>query len=323
MTRGRKVRIGLAAATLAALAACEEPPAPAPVPDPVPEAVPAPPPPPDPAPEVQPRSEASTALAAYYRRLQANLLAQGLMRTDGGGPDTAFTGSQLGRNFVRIALFDEYTQRGEVLEARQTLSTLRRWEGPVRMQVGFGASVPEDQRVQDRNAIGAYARRLGRVTGHPVSTVQDGGNFHVLVLNEDDRLAYGDSLRALVPGIAESSVRAFLSPPRSTLCLVIAFSDGSSPGYTQAVALIRGEHPDALRLACIHEELAQGLGLPNDSPLARPSIFNDDDEFALLTGHDEMLLRILYDDRLRAGMSAAEAAPIGRAIAEELLGGGA
>ena len=32
------------------------------------------------------------------------------------------------------------------------------------------------------------------------------------------------------------------------------------------------------------------MGLANDSPEARPSIFNDDEEYALLTGHDEMLL---------------------------------
>ena len=76
-----------------------------------------------------------------------------------------------------------------------------------------------------------------------------------------------------------------------------------------------------MRLACIHEEMAQGLGLANDSPRARPSIFNDDEEFALLTTHDEMLLRMLYDDRLRSGMGAAEAAPIARQIARELLGG--
>jgi hypothetical protein len=44
--------------------------------------------------------------------------------------------------------------------------------------------------------------------------------------------------------------------------------------------VIRAEHPDLLRLSCLHEEIAQGLGLPNDSPRARPSIFNDDEEFA-------------------------------------------
>ena len=91
--------------------------------------------------------------------------------------------------------------------------------------------------------------------------------------------------------------------------------------YSQAVALIRAEHPEALRLACVHEELAQAMGLANDSPEARPSIFNDDEEFGLLTRHDELLLRMLYDDRLRVGMSAAEAAPIARVIATELVGG--
>ena len=102
---------------------------------------------------------------------------------------------------------------------------------------------------------------------------------------------------------------------------MIAFSEAGSTTYTKAVALIRGEHPDLLRLACIHEELAQGLGLANDSPQARPSIFNDDEEFGLLTTHDELLLRMLYDPRLTPGMSAAEAAPIARRIASELMGG--
>ena len=69
----------------------------------------------------------------------------------------------------------------------------------------------------------------------------------------------------------------------------------------------------------VHEELAQAMGLPNDSPQARPSIFNDDDEFGLLTTHDEYLLRMLYDPRLTPGMTAAQAEPIVRQIASELL----
>ncbi len=86
------------------------------------------------------------------------------------------------------------------------------------------------------------------------------------------------------------------------------------------MALIRSEHPDLFRLSCIHEEIAQGLGIPNDSPRARPSIFNDDDEFALLTRHDELLLQMLYDPRLTPGMTAEEARPIARIIARELMG---
>ena len=71
----------------------------------------------------------------------------------------------------------------------------------------------------------------------------------------------------------------------------------------------------------MHEEVAQGLGLANDSAAARQSIFNDDEEFALLTSHDEFLLRMLYDPRLKTGMSAQQALPIVRRIAAELTGG--
>ena len=77
-------------------------------------------------------------------------------------------------------------------------------------------------------------------------------NFHVLVLNEDDRTGYADQLRTLVPGIDPTSVQAFLDVPRDTLCLVLAFSIDGSPEYSQAVAMIRGEHPDLLRLVCVH-----------------------------------------------------------------------
>jgi hypothetical protein len=76
-----------------------------------------------------------------------------------------------------------------------------------------------------------------------------------------------------------------------------------------------------MRQSCVQEELAQGLGLANDSPRARPSIFNDDEEFATLTRMDELLLRILYDRRLRPGMTEEEARPIVEVIAAELMGG--
>ena len=65
--------------------------------------------------------------------------------------------------------------------------------------------------------------------------------------------------------------------------------------------------------------MAQGLGLANDSLAARPSIFNDDEEFALLTPHDELLLRILYDPRMRPGMTPSTATEQTEIIVRELL----
>src|SRR5690606_30868465 len=80
---------------------------------------------------------------------------------------------------------------------------------------------------------------------------------------------------------------------------------------------IGSEATGIMRRLCLHEEITQGLGLTNDSD-ARPSIFNDDQEFALLTDHDRLLLRTLYDPRLKPGMTEAEAMPLVKRIVGEL-----
>ncbi|TDE36761.1 DUF2927 domain-containing protein [Antarcticimicrobium sediminis] len=272
-----------------------------------------------------PRTGESRDLARYYRIVQNDLLTRGLLRTDGGGPDTPFSADDLVRDFETIAFFDEYS-RGTTT-ARRTRGSegeLSRWSAPVRIGVEFGASVQPAQRTRDANDITGYANRLAKITGHPISVLRDAGpgaNFQVFVAGEDDRAYFQTRLKQLIPSISAEELALFRNLPRSFYCLVIAVSGSRTPNtYTRAVALIRAEHPDLVRLSCIHEELAQGLGLPNDSPEARPSIFNDDDEFALLTNHDELLLKMLYDPRLRPGMTASEARPVTRIIARELMG---
>lgn len=259
-------------------------------------------------------------IARYFARIEAQRRAEGLLRTDVEAPDLPFTPADLVENFVRIALYDEYQMVGGRPVARATPSTLRRWQEPVRMRLEFGASVPPDIRDRDRREVAGLAARLGRLTGHPVSLGRGGGNFHVLVLSEAERRAIGPRLRELVPGIDDATVRIVTEMPLETFCLALAFSRGGDDVYTDAVTVIRAEHPDLTRRACYHEELAQAMGLPNDSLRARPSIFNDKAEFALLTPHDELLLRILYDPRLRPGMREAEARPIVTRIVAELMG---
>ncbi|MEM9637732.1 MAG: DUF2927 domain-containing protein [Pseudomonadota bacterium] len=268
--------------------------------------------------QLRPTSEKSAALRSYLVQVQAAQLGQGLLREDGGGPDTPFTSAMLARNFERIVFFNEYER---ALQGRGGESPLRRWSGPVRVGTIFGNSVPPSQRNADGTAIRSYARRLGQITGHPINTFGP-PNFIVIVASEDDRGDALDAAAARVPGITPGSLNALRSLSRDTYCAVAAYAAGSDANtYTAAVAVIRAENPGLLRLSCIHEEMAQGLGLANDSRDARPSIFNDDDEFALLTRHDELLLKMLYDPRLKAGMSATEAAPITRTIARELKNG--
>ena len=268
--------------------------------------------------EVRPTSQASAELRSYLVQVQSAQLSQGLLRQDGGGPDTPFTADMLARNFERIVFYNEYAS---ALQGRGGQSPLRRWETSIRVGTVFGQGVPPSQRSKDNSDIRGYARRLGQITGHQITNFGT-PNFVVIVANEDDRSDALDAAAALVPGITPASLNALRNLPRDTYCAVAAYAVGTNANtYTAAVAIIRAENPDLLRLSCIHEEMAQGLGLANDSQNARPSIFNDDDEFALLTNHDELLLKMLYDPRLETGMSAAEAAPITRIIAREMTSG--
>lgn len=314
MTRLHRIFVAFLSASLIGLAGCD-------VPAPLPPTAPAPRPE-TPRPKAAPQSEVSRQMSKHLARVQADLLVQGLLRVDGGGPDVPFSQRNLVDNFIRIAMFDEYINTGTQIIARETKSRLRRWEQPIRMKIEFGPSVPLAQRAKDRAKIARYIQRLSRLTGVPIRLTTGAANYNVLILNEDERMAAAPRLQKLAPGIGTASLNAVTNMSRSTLCLVFAYSDSThSSTYAKAVAVIRGEHPDLLRLSCIHEELAQGMGLANDSPAARPSIFNDDEEFGLLTRHDELLLQMLYDRRLRAGMTAREARPIAKLIASDLLGG--
>ena len=266
---------------------------------------------PAPAPAPVGPSPASQAMSRYYAAVQADLLAQGLLRTDGGGPDTPYTDTDVMRNFERIAFYDEYERNGGFRRSSGAAVGLRKWTRPVRMSVEFGDTVPKAQRAEDERMVRDYAKRLARITGHPISTGRANPNFHVLFMGEDDRDQAVARIRQIVPNINASSLALFRTLPRSIHCLVVAFSDAEHDySYSRAIAFIRAEHPDLMRQSCVHEELAQGLGLANDSPRARPSIFNDDDEFALLTTHDEELLSLLYTPALTPGMQPDEARPI-------------
>ncbi|MTD99410.1 DUF2927 domain-containing protein [Paracoccus sp. YIM 132242] len=265
-------------------------------------------------------SATSTAQRDFYDRAERALRAQGRLRRDRVPQDAPIDAETLTRNFIAVALRDEYGQGGIQAGNGGAAAPLRRWQDPVRLQIEFGTTTDVATRRAYRVEVSQFAARLAEATGHRVSLTDSGGNFIVMVLSDDERRAIGPRLAQLVPGIPAQDIAVMQDLDADNFCTVFAYSRGAAPVYSNAVALIRAELPPLLQSSCIHEEVAQGMGLANDSPEARPSIFNDDEEFALLTRHDELLLKILYDPRLRPGMTRAEAEPVVRRIATELLG---
>ena len=263
----------------------------------------------------------SAALAIYYADVERKLIQSGRLRRETAPVDAPFDVANLVRDFERIAFFSEYADVEGRFVAEETPAILRRWTGPIRVGVMTGLSAPEGEAARDRANVAAFTHRLARLTGADIA-VSDGVdvNFLVLFMNSAERAEFADRVSTRLPGFAPAVTTAMRETPLDIFCVSYAFG---SPTYTAAIILIRSEHPPLTRLSCVHEEMAQSMGLPNDSMEARPSLFNDGKEFALLTQHDEALLRMLYDRRLRPGMTIDEARPLLPGIAQDAIAAGA
>jgi hypothetical protein len=283
-----------------------------------PEPRPPQPPAPKPAPETVPGGE---SLGEFYASIETDLTASGRMRRDVAPEDAPFTIDDLVRDFERIALYDEYADVGGRFVRAESPALLRRWDRPVRVAVMTGGSAAAEDAARDRANVAAFTRRLAQLTGLDM-TLGEGSdvNFLVLFMTSNERTAFADQVAAFYPDFAPAVMGALRDTPLDTFCTAYAFSDPARPSvYSAVIILIRAEHPPLTRLSCVHEEMAQAMGLPNDSPDARPSLFNDSLEFALLTDHDAILLRMLYDPRLRPGMTAEEVRPLLPAIAGDAM----
>ena len=259
-------------------------------------------------------------LGTYYAATEAEIRATGGMRTDYAPADAPFSKADLARDFMRIALFDEYQAVDGRYVAGETPSNLRRFDRPIRVRVVNGDDTPTPDARFNSDAVAQYTRRLAEVTGHDIRLASTGerANMVVFFMNREElpRVAY--QLGRYVTAPPREVEHAFANSPIDLLCGAFSLSNERSPdSYRSSVILIKSEHSIAQRNACVHEEMAQALGLTNDSRAARPSIFNDDEEFATLTKHDEMLLRILYDPRLHSGMTSGEVRPILSTIINE------
>lgn len=241
--------------------------------------------------------------AAAFAEYQALMEDKGLLRTDWDPADAPYSNAQLAENFRKIAFHAFPNDRLFVSKP------LTRWQSPVRYAV-LGTE-------QDRAQVAALMTRIARLTRLDIapSSVR-GANFLILPLDEGEQ---GMMRAAFSDGAGRAFFDRFLSAIHD--CGAIANWTDERPEITRVMVFLHGDLKGLYRELCFHEEISQSFGLFNDDPTVRPSIFNDDEEFALLTRHDEYLLRILYDPRLKTGMTSRQAMPVVRAIIEELRPG--
>ena len=260
-----------------------------------------------------------TKLRKYYIRLEKRKTSLGLLRQDGGGADTPFDVDDIVEAFEQLAFYNEYDIDKNKLLPNSKAVSLAKWKSNTNIAVRFGGSVDKKQRDKDLQEINDLIRNLSQITNHKIKISQQNLNMYVVISNQKEIKGLIREIGLKRPEFDPKRIPIITQLPKDIHCMAMtSMSSEPNSAISSALVIIRSELPEIMRRACLHEEIAQTLGLTNDSHFARPSIFNDDDEFATLTQFDEILLQILYDHRLQPGISEKEAAQLVKQITNEI-----
>jgi len=253
-------------------------------------------------------------LADLYGRAEILYRTEAKFRTDYDPIDAPLDAGMIERNFLKLAFNSEPQVIDEETIVEGESVQLLRW--PSDVTYATAGMFPSD-----KTHLDALAVRIGSVIGRKVSPIDDLGRaeLKVWILSARDR----EILRENIADRFGESLAAFINAwtERPELpCIGMISTDPTDDSIAAGLIFIKAELSGDFRRACLTEEFTQVFGLINDDPEARPSIFNDDQEFIELTLHDEYLLKMLYDPRLREGMTEAEARPLVRRIVQEIPG---
>ncbi|GIR86150.1 MAG: hypothetical protein CM15mP85_27740 [Rhodobacterales bacterium] len=258
-------------------------------------------------------------LIKYYSRLEERKISLGLLRQDGGGADTPFDVDDIVEAFEQVAFYNEYDISGNKLLPNSEAVKLAKWKSNINISVRFGNSVDKKQKEKDLLEINELIGNLSDITDHNIEISQQNENMYIVIANRKEIKDLIGEIGLTHPEFDPTRIPIITQLPKDIHCMAMtSMSSEPNSAISSALVIIRSELPAIMRRACFHEEIAQSFGLTNDSHLARPSVFNDDDEFATLTKFDEILLQILYDHRLNPGISKREASQLVRQIANEI-----
>ena len=247
----------------------------------------------------------------FWKKIYRSIAWLGLLGLLSGFSN-GLSDQQILRNFDRIAFGNEYT--GE------KFSRVRKWAEPIRLGIQ-GKYHPNHFETNVRQ----YAQDLQKITGYPVSL------YYSYKMQKEGRLArdfnkkkvnvilYYLPKRDIAKNIAQyydNSSAAVDKMVRSSTCFAKYFRRRNE--IRVAIVVFPDHLPRDIIRACVVEELAQIMGLANDSDQVNPSIFNDSSLHRELTDHDKTLLKILYDPRITFNMRRRDALEKAGEILKEL-----
>jgi hypothetical protein len=209
----------------------------------------------------------------------------------------SFTDGEIIDGFFKTAFGAEFHLAGRV-------DRIRKYAMPVRV-FATGANRP-DRKAQLTKVVADIGRRIAHLDIAMANSIDDATIVVTLVRDRDliptVRRFYGEE-RA-------REIKSSLDPQ----CLS-GFRKNERFEIEHSDVILTVDKGDFVFLDCAYEELLQSLGPINDTNSVPWTMFNDQVSMGFFDIYDQYLLNILYDPRIRPGMSVEEV----KAVLPEVL----
>jgi len=198
---------------------------------------------------------------------------------------TSFSDAEIADGFFKTAMRAE-------LHFDRVAERIRKFDGPVRIFIAASGALHRRAEVA---AVVADIRAHVKELDIAVTEDRKEANFVVTLVSRSDLkktiIAHFGAVRAL-------QIERSLAPE----CLSGIGKDENFR-IRRAEAILPADVGDFSFYDCAYEELLQGLGIINDDNSVPWTMFNDDVQMGFFDVYDQHLVNILYDPRIRPGMT--------------------
>jgi len=205
---------------------------------------------------------------------------------------TDFTDAQIVEGFLKTTFGAEYQLAGKV-------DRIRKFDKPVRVFI-TGENRPDRSR-----QIETVTADIGRHIDHldiAVTTNREEANLIVQLVQDRD---FDRSIRKSYGTTTARKIKKSLNPQ----CLS-GFRKNDKYEIEHAEVILTVDSGNFVFLDCAYEEMLQSLGPINDTGSVPWTMFNDAVSMGFFDTYDRYLLNILYDPRVKAGMSVDQVRPL-------------
>ena len=198
-----------------------------------------------------------------------------------------FTDAEIIEGFLKTAFGAEYHLAGRV-------DRIRKYDTPVRV---FADGNRADRKAQLAKIVADIAARVQHLD-IAMAAGNDDANVLVKLVRDRD---LNRTIATFYGSERAREIRASLDPQ----CLS-GFRKNEKFEIEHSDVILTVDNGDFVFFDCAYEELLQSLGPINDTSSVPWTMFNDNVSMGYFDVYDQYILNILYDPRIKAGMSVQD-----------------